>query len=394
MTSGVSSAPWADPLAWMIGAERAAGFLDDVYEREAMIVTHDDPERFRPLLTIAGVDRIVAGLDLREGMLDMAHATRDLSREDYTAPGGAIERAAVARLYGQGATIILNQLHQSDLTLAAFCRGVEQALSCHVQTNVYLTPPDAQGFRTHYDNHDVFVLQIEGEKRWRLYDTPVDTPYRGEGFRPGAHEVGEPRHEFILKAGDCAYVPRGLMHDASTSGDQTSLHVTCGLIVRTWADLVLEAVSEVALQDPAFRRSLPPGYARPDFDRTAAKARFRDLIAAIPAKAGLDNALDLMIDTFIRSREPEVSGAVLHAARGAEGRFRARPSAIWRLAEDGDDLVLVAPAGDGTFAPADEPALRRALSGEPFAAPDLGAADPAAMVSRLLTAGLIERLDG
>jgi ribosomal protein L16 Arg81 hydroxylase len=32
------------------------------------------------------------------------------------------------------------------------------------QTNIYLSPPNAQGFGTHFDSHDVFVLQVAGSK--------------------------------------------------------------------------------------------------------------------------------------------------------------------------------------------------------------------------------------
>ena len=91
--------------------------------------------------------------------------------------------------------------------------------------------------------------------------------FRGEGFELGQHEPGELRQEFVLKPGDCAYVPRGLMHDAQTSGDKASLHITVGLITRTWADLMLEAVSEVALRSPELRRSLPVGFAQSGFNR-------------------------------------------------------------------------------------------------------------------------------
>jgi ribosomal protein L16 Arg81 hydroxylase len=143
------------------------------------------------------------------------------------------------------------------------CRQLEADFSCPVQTNIYLTPPNAQGFQTHYDNHDVLVLQVEGRKRWRLYDAPVGTPYRGERFTPGRFAETEPREELVLEPGDVLYVPRGLMHDAVNEGDdQASLHITTGLLAKTWADFLLEAVSEAALRTPALRRALPPGYAR------------------------------------------------------------------------------------------------------------------------------------
>ena len=41
--------------------------------------------------------------------------------------------------------------------------------SCGCQANVYFTPPRAQGFKTHHDTHDVFILQLLGSKRWRTY---------------------------------------------------------------------------------------------------------------------------------------------------------------------------------------------------------------------------------
>ena len=46
------------------------------------------------------------------------------------------------------------------------------------------------------------------------------------------------------------------MHDAISVGEKASLHITVGLIVKKWADLMLEALSEVAIKNPKFRRSL------------------------------------------------------------------------------------------------------------------------------------------
>ena len=66
-----------------------------------------------------------------------------------------------------------------------------------------------------------------------------------------------------------------MMHDAENVGDEPSLHITVGLITKTWADLLLESISELALTSPDFRRSLPAGFADRDFDREEARAPFR-----------------------------------------------------------------------------------------------------------------------
>jgi ribosomal protein L16 Arg81 hydroxylase len=304
-----------------------------------------------------------------------------------------VDRGAVADHHRAGATIILQQAHQIEPSLGRFCRALEHVFSCHVQTNLYLTPPNAQGFKTHYDNHCVLVIQIAGEKAWRLYEKPVDTPFRGEEFELGKHESGELKQEFVLKAGDCAYVPRGLMHDAMTSGSEPSLHITVGLITRTWADLMLEAVSEAALRTPALRKSLPPGYARADLDRSAARAKLRELAETIAREVQLDPALDLLADNFIRSRAADNRFAVRDASRpvASTDRFRVQANTPYRIAEDGDKLVLVAPGGDLDF-PADRrAALERGLNGAPFTPADLECENPEAVAARLLAYGLIVR---
>jgi hypothetical protein len=386
--------PWLDdPLGYLIGAERVVDFLARTYERDALVVPHKSPKRFDGLLSIDAVDRIITSTDLREGQLDMANAARQMMRSDFVDSAGYVDRGAVAELYRGGSTIILNQAHQLDGGLGRLCRGLEHVFSAHIQTNLYLTPPNAQGFRTHYDNHDVLVIQIEGEKAWRLYDKPVDTPYRGEGFELGKFEAGELKQEFTLKAGDCAYVPRGLMHDALTSGDSASLHITIGLITRTWADLALEAISEVALKQPEFRKSLPAGYARASYDRGDARKYLTKLLEIAARETKLDPALDLIADEFIRSRPADNRFAVRDAVRplSADEKFQMKRHAHFRIAEDGDKLALISPGGELDFPATARPALERALNGKPFAPSELGGDDPSKLTARLLAYGLVER---
>ena len=238
----------------------------------------------------------------------------------------------------------------------------------------------------------MIVIQVEGEKAWRLYDMPIETPFRGEGFQQGQYEPGPLRQAFVLKPGDCAYVPRGLMHDAQTSGDKPSLHITVGLITRTWADLMLEAVSEAALRSPELRRSLPPGFAHASFDREGARTHLKALAHKIADEVQLDPALDLMVDTFIRSRAANNRGAVRDvAAIAASDRFQAQPRAAFRVAEDDDDIVLVSPGGELKFAQEQRKALELALSGAAFGLADLKIEKADAMISTLLAYGLISR---
>ena len=66
--------------------------------------------------------------------------------------------------FEDGATIVLQGLHLNWQPLAEFCRSLEAELGHPAQANAYFTPRSAQGLPVHHDTHDVFSLQVAGEK--------------------------------------------------------------------------------------------------------------------------------------------------------------------------------------------------------------------------------------
>lgn len=388
------------PLDWLLGQTEAARFHAELYEQAAVYVRAGDagldPARFAPVLTIEDVDRLVTTTDLKQDDLVLADAGVEggIAHSDYVDSGGFIDRGAVARKHREGATIILNQAHRFISGLGQLCQAIEAEFSCHVQTNLYLTPAGAQGFPTHFDSHDVFVLQVAGQKQWQLYGTPLANPYRGERFQRHSHEAGDLAASFCLEPGDVAYVPRGMMHDALGAGEGASLHITVGLIVKSWADLVLEAVAEVALREPDFRRSLPPGFARDSFDRADARATLATLGKLLATEMKLDPALDLMADDFVRTRPAFAPGAVMAATQPFdEGqRFIASAHCQYRREQEPDgerNIRILAPGGELWFTAESGAAIDRALSGAPFSAADLAFEHAAAVVRRLFDYGLV-----
>lgn len=385
------------PLGAILAPVTTDEFLREHYEQKPLISTRGGSDRFASLLSVQALDEFLASADLHEGMLSLAKGGSPVAPEAYVGGDGRVSPVAVAREYGGGATIVLPQLHASMYRLGQFCRALEQLFSCQVTTNIYLTPSGHQGFPPHYDNHDVMVLQVSGRKKWRLYETAVDTPYRGERFEQSGFEAKEISNEFTLEPGDFLYLPRGVMHDAENVGDEPSLHITVGFFTKKWADLMLEAISELAISQPAFRRSLPPGFATRDFDREAARQQFDELVDLVSDHAGMDGAFDLMADTFLRARRPNIRSLILRPLPSGDSsvRFRRRRFIPWNVAADEEGrIVLIGPGGDIAFAEADGDALEVALSGEPFTAADLKCSAPEQVLSALWTHGYLERCEG
>ena len=125
-----------------------------------------------------------------------------------------------------------------------------------MQANAYYTPRDSQGLAVHHDTHDVFVLQVAGEKRWLVYEPAFPLPLKRQRYRRELGGPGEAVHDVTLQSGDTLYLPRGWLHEAVTSVTN-SLHITVGVNVYTWIDAFKAALADCE-QEEAFRRSVPP----------------------------------------------------------------------------------------------------------------------------------------
>ena len=157
----------------------------------------------------------------------------------------------------RGATIVLQGLHLHRPELGAFCRSLERTLGHPAQVNAYYTPRAAQGLPVHHDTHDVFVLQVSGEKRWLVYEPAFELPLRNQKYTAEMGGPGEPVHDLVLRAGDMLYLPRGWLHEALTS-ESDSLHLTVGVNVVSWLDAFKAALEECG-DELGFRRSIGDG---------------------------------------------------------------------------------------------------------------------------------------
>ncbi len=219
-----------------------------------------DPARYAALLSVAELDAFLATDAARIPRLSMADGGRPGSAavpaEHYTREDGRADLPRLFAAFDSGATLVVSQFHEMHPPLARFCRGLEQVFLHAVQANIYLTPPGAQGFRTHYDTHDVLVLQVEGRKAWRIYPgQPVPQPTRRTPWPGGIAPTGE-AETLVMQPGDALYVPRGVMHDAMAQ-EGASLHVTVGLLEPSFAAVLRLALDLLEGREPALRAAFP-----------------------------------------------------------------------------------------------------------------------------------------
>jgi ribosomal protein L16 Arg81 hydroxylase len=383
-------------LRWLIHPVSPEVFFEQYWEKQPLVVKRQQPNYFNSLLSLDEVDRVITTLDIRYPNVTLKNAAREITADDYTVRGDSLDVAKVYQLFEEGSTITLAYLDTVVPALTAFCRSLESEFSFPFQTNIYLTPARAQGARPHYDTHDVFVLQVVGSKQWTIYGTPLELPLTNQDFDSAVHARGAATHEFELAPGDIVYIPRGVVHDARAS-DDVSLHITAGVLSYTWADLLLEWVADVSLNDPAFRKALPAGFARQESDRARAREIFRDLVDRLSAKSNLDAILDRFADELISACPPPLRGQLAQMASldrlKMDSVVGARTGVIARLRTGPESTLVECHGRSITFPQQAREAVRFALGHSAFVVRelpgDLDDQGKLVLVRRLIREGLL-----
>lgn len=259
--------PMSFDLAGLLSPYEPAEFFSTFWEQRHLCIKRDRPRYYESLITAADLEDIIAHSDARYPAIRLSKGGHYYAPETYTRNVkhgdesfiGVPDLKTIVEEYARGATVALPAIHRTWKTLGSLCDHLQSTLDHAAHANVYITPGSAKGFTPHYDVHEVLVLQIAGRKRWQLYEPVIPLPHRTQLFRPDLYNGQAPMAEIELDAGDFLYLPRGVLH-STTTAESFSAHVTIGITVYTWADLIKELLNS-AVDEEEMRRALPPGFA-------------------------------------------------------------------------------------------------------------------------------------
>ncbi|HKS29315.1 MAG TPA: cupin domain-containing protein [Pyrinomonadaceae bacterium] len=221
------------------------------------------PGRFKHLLSWDKLNEI-----LRQHRLDYPRLR--LMRDGETIPSSSfVRRTQSARVQGtiprlkplaftkhlrEGATLVLDAVSEVYPPIEELAQELELILRERIQVNMYAGWHTSRGFDLHWDDHDVFILQVTGRKRWRIYGETMKYPLT-MGTAPKPTDVDNPLWEGYMEDGDVLYIPRGWWHVAFPLSEPT-LHLTVGIHNRTGSDL-LRWLTRSLEEREIFRQDLP-----------------------------------------------------------------------------------------------------------------------------------------
>ena len=358
-----------------------------------------DGDTFADLFSLAAVDELVSDRGLRTPFLRVAKAGSTLPDRAFTSGGGIgagiadqVSDDKLLQLFADGSTIVLQGLHRTWAPVRELSAQLAADLGHPVQVNAYITPSQNQGFADHYDVHDVFVLQVHGEKAWSLREPVLEHPLRDQPWADRSQEVAERSLETAylettLRPGDCLYLPRGWIHSARALGGVTA-HLTIG--VHQWtrhhlAEAMLGRARPALSGSAEVRDSLPLGVDLTDpsslaEDVETARQALLDAIESLSAEEVV--AVLRGQERAAQRPEPVAPLAQLAAVEGLAPDDRLvlrRHLLVDLLPGDGGETVVSSRAGRFALPAAQLPGLRRLLDEGELAVRELADAEQAAL---------------
>ncbi len=287
-------------LAALVAPLDSKDFLRDWLGRRPLLVRGPE-RRFAGIFGWDDLNRALGSARVDPTRMHLVRAAQGIALANCAEPVPQLAaRGRPSRLHpgrlgqalGGGATLAVDGVEELHPPLRRLVGGVEQELGSLVQANLYANLGGAQpGFDTHWDDHDVLVLQVEGAKHWELY--PPTEPFPVGVLSDPPPPDGDPLWSGTLTEGDLLYLPRGWWHTVRAV-EGPSLHLTLSSRLPSAGDLLRKLLARVAVTEPVVRQDLPRFADAPAAERWYAELR-ESLLRAV-REPGLLESLAAALD--------------------------------------------------------------------------------------------------
>lgn len=119
-----------------------------------------------------------------------------------------VNKKQVLNYFNQGSTLIFEALNEKSIFFQNIASELSTITNKRCWINGYLTPKKSYGFPYHIDEHNVIVIQLLGNKKWKF-------------------KLDDTENEIVISKNELIYIPIGLQHCAETS-ESFSFHISVG----------------------------------------------------------------------------------------------------------------------------------------------------------------------
>ncbi len=242
------------------------------YERSRPMLFHGPRERFHDLVSWEALTELIYNRNLTKAQLQVVQDSNYVPAELYSyfyfgngfgsrplSPWhGNVDPQKLEAFVRSGASVILNSVQTIHEPVRALIDEIESAMAVYAGVNLYASWRATPCFATHWDDHDVFILQVRGQKVWRLWGEVRRQPLKRD-VEPNEVAPPEPLWTGALEEGDVLYIPRGWWHGAHVADEndgQGTIHLTLSPRYLTGGGLLAWLEAKVAGHE-RLRRNVP-----------------------------------------------------------------------------------------------------------------------------------------
>jgi hypothetical protein len=351
---------------------------------------HGSPDRFDWLLSWRGLNALICDhhpaaprFRLMKAGDPLPEATYHRTVQTLRGPLRLLDSARLLAQLRSGATLVWDAIDQVHPPIRAAKQELERALQAFVFVNMYASWGTLRGVGDHWDDHDVFVLQLTGRKNWEVHPATRKWPLPDDFIEEPPTNY---TYEFTLKAGSVLYLPRGWWHRV-TPVNEPSLHLTIGALRPTNADFLVWLLDR-AKESDFVRQDFP--FPTDDESRMAHAAALRSVLEVWVQPFSIELYERWQDETHYLDPRPTLQAAADRSPHAWDPDSQAvLLSTRAQLHDRGDDVFLVV-AGKKWRAPKEAKALLGALiAGRAISMRTLLADVPSTLISELVTSGIL-----
>lgn len=215
------------PVLRRLGALPVADFMRRFWQRKPLVIRQALPGLVAPL-SAAQLRAAAARADVQSRLVTAFAGHWQLQRGPFAA------RALPARTR-PGWTLLVQATDALDGAAAQLLARFRFVPDARVDDLMISVASRGGGVGPHLDSYDVFLVQAQGRRRWRI------SRQRDVALRPGLPLAilaqFRPQHEWVLEPGDVLYLPPGVAHEGVALDDDC---ITCsvGLRAPRWAEAI------------------------------------------------------------------------------------------------------------------------------------------------------------
>jgi 50S ribosomal protein L16 3-hydroxylase len=314
------------PLA-LLGGLSPAAFMRRHWQRKPLLVRQAWPG-VQPPLTRAALFALAGQDEVESRLVQRLDAPGSPGPGRWQVRHGPLPRRALPPLSRPGWTLLVQGLDLHVAAAHAMLAPFAFIPAARLDDLMVSWASDGGGVGPHLDSYDVFLLQVQGRRRWRVapVQRAADTAWLPDAPLKILQRF-EPTADWVLEPGDMLYLPPGWGHDGTAVGEC----MTCSIGFRSPAarPLAAELLQRVAdasedaeppaadaalYRDPGQPATARPGAVPPTLQQFAARAVQR--LLAEP------QALERALGEVMTEPKPRVwfEAAADHAAVAGAGQ--------------------------------------------------------------------------